>query len=1674
MFTKDQLFAMIERGRTLTDLFNMVLDAPPEPPASPLLRRAALLRWFDRELFERVLAADLPDAPDWEAFIASPDVERLRGEPVRYALRDDAARAGLEAWKQQPEEARAFSAKLAAYFEPIDPLERFTHLVLADPARALEEFLRLYREADEAFDLAQCDTLIRIVRHRNGLFPSLIPQALRDALDDREQYYRSRTLFADDYWRTMAFVERPSLVRHFEEWQGDTRRWILHLYGKGGFGKTMFIRWLIARRCVREIDGRRIPVARLDSDRLDLPSLSRWPWLVLLPVARQLNVQLPGSPFLSLIHGFGDFAAVLRRPAVQGRDDSRSLLLQRLRPEAEMLASEIPALFQSGLGDSHVVIVLDTIEELLLHHRSGLQAILNQLARLRERCPGLQLLLAGRYNLADPGRLPQFMKQHCALEDRLLIEGFEPEESLHYLRDLRKVPPQTPVQAIIKKTQGNPFELALFADLAIASPGMTARDVERYPGTQYARLIERIIDRIPPEEHGVAWLLRYAVVPRQLTFEFMRDVLGPFLRKEMTRRSQLDRPNEFRGELSLYAGREVWRKHREEDLRRLWNQLSRYASDHSWVELHGDVLVLQPEVRVPMRQLLREQEIHPLLQRAAVRYFERRAAQSKKNAVSWARHMAEALYHRFHLEGTAAAEHWRRALASPQAREPAASARIAEVPLSSDFAGDDGRPVEYLEGPLVDYDLLAEAAAVQAWGLLVERLRLRSLEGDAERLEGEFNDAYRRFRSFMKRAAKPRVQELRASILEAAHLLFLERRAAAEKLLLRVIGPSRDSAALVMAEYLLGRCHYEHDPDKGDAWFAAAARRAARLAAPPLSPEWIEFRRARRLEDREELGRALECYERAWKRAAAGRTAPDYAPELLAGCCRVLCELGRWSDAARLAESPQARRLAASNPWMPYEIARIRVRLALERQNPAAALSLLPFGEDGTTRLLRGLVNRAAFRVNEAEEQFNAARDAFVREGSSTGPLEALFQKAMLFLEAAGNVHQAEETLHSIPRAQASVAADRPLLKARILAESGKPQRAAYVLREILKRTSSQRRRLRVLAYLGALGLATREEIAAFLKEVEALDLAARFPFLDAYRRQPVAQRVQYSGFRQRFGEVYPRPQRGDRDFALRAWLWGLAAPHFGLAEQAREVLLAAYRECREQPHFQRQLRAAMRRAGLLELPDRDAYLTAYRAAYSKFPELWGTALLEEAEYSLDDVPRRTAQLFEQAERLIGEYFPDHSLWVARRHEVRARLAVRAGKQREALTALLTAQRSAVESGAALKAASLAKEIEAYRNVASQSHRDADLLPPVVTLLLEKTPEGVRAQSPTKEVHTIRLEPAASGSRGFAAELVEPLAYSRESLLAHLRDSLAPLGALPGPYLEVRTSRGALASIPWEAVLPGAAYRTIYRRPIQPVPIRDTVLMLQEAVQRSGRDIIIDGIYGPQTDSLLKAFGDDPREARARLLAEHPPKEKPQVLIIQASVERQQVTKRGHSNFGVEMPAEYIRCGVEVVRLNEPEQLALVGLPGFRPTLVHLVTAFQESTRTGEVCLDFGGMESTITPSALDGWLRRISGAGLHPFVLVEAVLPPDPYDQARQALLRNAFCDELFRFGNTRGVLAAGLADPFVLRDAVRRMADAAAERRSAADLYRGLAELPLLLPPALFTLDPEIPVAW
>jgi hypothetical protein len=115
-----------------------------------------------------------------------------------------------------------------------------------------------------------------------------------------------------------------------------------------------------------------------------------------------------------------------------------------------------------------------------------------------------------------------------------------------------------------------------------------------------------------------------------------------------------------------------------------------------------------------------------------------------------------------------------------------------------------------------------------------------------------------------------------------------------------------------------------------------------------------------------------------------------------------------------------------------------------------------------------------------------------------------------------------------------------------------------------------------------------------------------------------------------------------------------------------------------------------------------------------------------------------------------------------------------------------------------------------------------------------------------------------------------------------------------------------------------------------------------------------------------------------------------------------------------------------------------------------------------------------MSAGALDHELRRISSDGLNVFVIIDVPLPPDQYDQARQVLLRNAFCDELFRYGNTRGVLATGLAHKGELARLMRVIAKAASARSSAIGLTAELGELPLLMPSALFTSDPEIPIVW
>jgi hypothetical protein len=58
--------------------------------------------------------------------------------------------------------------------------------------------------------------------------------------------------------------------------------------------------------------------------------------------------------------------------------------------------------------------------------------------------------------------------------------------------------------------------------------------------------------------------------------------------------------------------------------------------------------------------------------------------------------------------------------------------------------------------------------------------------------------------------------------------------------------------------------------------------------------------------------------------------------------------------------------------------------------------------------------------------------------------------------------------------------------------------------------------------------------------------------------------------------------------------------------------------------------------------------------------------------------------------------------------------------------------------------------------------------------------------------------------------------------------------------------------------------------------------------------------------------------------------------------------------------------------------------------------------------------------------------------------------------------------------VLATGLAHKGELKHVMHVIAKAVSARGAAVELAAELGKLPLLMPPALFTSDPEIPVLW
>ena len=642
--------AVVERLAAGTDPATVARETAPEIERS-IWERCALVRAVDAQVY-RVLTADLDPArcPAFEAFVQAPEaaraddpaetgggarairagLERVPRQSARYTLSDAVRHDLWRPWLAADRRAdlTTWSVRLAAHYAERGADAEFDyvyHLIVASPEDAVRHFSTRFDEADARFDLARCFALLEVLRERTTLLRGALPQVQRD----RWAYYGARALFAEDVYQTARFFAREEATRAFETFLSDPAHWIFHLHAPGGLGKTLFLRWTIARQLIPE--PRRVPCVRIDFDFIAPDLLAQAPWLLVAPLAEQLNQQLPGAPLSTLLLDLRVPALLLRRP--RGRDDEARVspgVVERITREVAgekdvpgRVASQLQSVLKPG---QPVVVVLDTLEDTLLHDPTALLRALDYLAGLRARLPNLRLVLTSRYNLLD--RLPEFAARAREATLTHELRPLEPEEGVQFLLTCG-LDCSHPLAAVVARAEGNPFKLSLLAELCLADPDLDAAAVETLPSVDFAYLVDRVVKRIP--EMAVRWVVRYGVIPRQLTPAYLEQVMWPELARSLTGTQPDDVP---RGRLpegtTKYLDRDWWTTTGALPTPAdLWAQVKKYTSGRGWILSDTgdpDTLRFHSDVVVPMRKIVGRQPISEKLHRASAAWADQRAA----------------------------------------------------------------------------------------------------------------------------------------------------------------------------------------------------------------------------------------------------------------------------------------------------------------------------------------------------------------------------------------------------------------------------------------------------------------------------------------------------------------------------------------------------------------------------------------------------------------------------------------------------------------------------------------------------------------------------------------------------------------------------------------------------------------------------------------------------------------------------------------------------------------------------------------------------------------------------------------------------------------------------------------------------------------------------------------
>ena len=679
---------------------------------SELVRRASLARSIDRGLYESVLSQGLhPPPPAFDRLGELPEIEAVPYEADTYWVKDSARSQAQVEWQARGNESYDWSRRIAEYYgsdATPRPLARLEALIRSKDASSAVVFEQLFRAADRRFDLATMRSLLDVVEANLDFAASDLYQAWLSS----SRLYGARALFRQEFHQAVSYFQRPRLQRQFRRFLRSKTRWIFHVHGPGGLGKTMMLRWLISHRLIL----RRMCTCcvKLDFDDYSLSAIVQYPWILALPIAEQLDPQVGFTEFRSLAGSLSTYSALLRgTPGEEAyAPNEQAEFSTNLAGSAAAGPDYWPQLeraFSSIPQNTRIILFLDTLEQASQFYPSVLLDVLSRLQRLRDLAPGLRVVLTGRYALGLE-QVPDFRKLYGKMTLYWRLRRFTIADSLRFIKFQAPQLDAARSSAIADRSEGSPFKLRMMTDLIAGDDDITEAEIRgpKFDEIDLAYLIDRVVKRIPEKQQlPVRWVVRYGAIPRRLTLEFMERVLlqpveralagevtavGDDLVDEAITKG-LWKPNPL---FSLAAG-EVWR------------QLSQYSSKNSWIFVDArdaGRASLHPDVVRPARKLLSKQRIFAQLQAAAVKFFEEKQAP------------IDVLFHKLQAGSTTVLADWENLLLSPDLRRDARKWRLfSEELLERDF--DDAPPA----AKVLAHWQAAEAIAAQTnWCYLLAPL----------------------------------------------------------------------------------------------------------------------------------------------------------------------------------------------------------------------------------------------------------------------------------------------------------------------------------------------------------------------------------------------------------------------------------------------------------------------------------------------------------------------------------------------------------------------------------------------------------------------------------------------------------------------------------------------------------------------------------------------------------------------------------------------------------------------------------------------------------------------------------------------------------------------------------------------------------------------------------------